>query len=131
MWSSRQERVAARAIMSQPTVELRIGYIQSQLQLSDERAKDLLEHAEKVTAKKKADIRQFVGLVADDGPAQTTLIMQLGVAAGLVAFGGFLLSGGRSFLGGVCMVIAAANVVIALREHARRRREAAAAKDQE
>ncbi|MEL6185596.1 MAG: hypothetical protein AAFU79_13320 [Myxococcota bacterium] len=120
MWTTRDERVAARALMAKASREERLRFLQEQTQLSAEKAEELLNHVQKTSDRKKAQIRQFVGLVSEDGPVLSTLIMQLGTAAFLVLFGGFMLSIDQVFLAVVCFVAAAANVVMALREHRRR-----------
>lgn len=123
MWTSRQERIAARALMSDRSPEAKLNFVQQEAELNADRAEALLNYVRKRSNDKKAQLRGMVDIMsgAEEDTARMTLILQGAVALGVFLFAAWLASSGRYFLAAVAGGLGLWNLGMALSVDRRRR----------
>ena len=126
MFTSKQESVALRALISHPDDDRRLASVREETGLGVAQARALLDHATAMRKDRGAEARTFYSVACSLGEdvAGYTVALQAFMAAGSLWFGFFLLYDGRPFVGVVCfglMVALLRSAAAGYRQHQRNR----------
>lgn len=115
MWTTREERIAARTLMPDASDEERVAHLAAKLEMAPDRAAALLVHTRERQAARRASAQAFASFATGVGEdmAWTPVVLQCGIAALMALIGWYLSRHGRGaealVAAGLCtaMVLAA------------------------